>query len=64
MSISLQYLKHCDDVVVIEEGRIAERGDHKELLTNDGPYAEMFRIFEETSLKPAKKTSMFKPFVF
>ena len=45
-------------MVVIEEGRIAEHGTHSELLANDGLYTEMFRIFDETTLKPTSKTSM------
>ena len=54
---SFQYLKHCDEVMVVEDGRIAEHGTHAELLANEGIYTEMFRIFDETSMKPITKQS-------
>lgn len=53
----LQYLKHCDEVIVVEDGRIAEKGTHSELLSRDGIYTEMIRIFDETTMKPIKKQS-------
>ena len=43
---------------MVEDGRIAEQGTHQDLLANDGVYTEMYRIFDETSMKPvAKKQS-------
>jgi ABC-type multidrug transport system fused ATPase/permease subunit len=30
-----------DQVVVLEAGRVVERGSHRELLDADGPYARM-----------------------
>ncbi|KAL4230542.1 Multidrug resistance-associated protein 5 [Mactra antiquata] len=51
----LQYLKHCDEVVVMEDGIIEEKGLHHELIANDGIYANMFRIFDNTTMKPINK---------
>lgn len=34
--------RFCDDIVVFEDGRIAERGSHEELLDRHGQYAEMW----------------------
>ncbi|XP_069129777.1 ATP-binding cassette sub-family C member 5-like isoform X2 [Argopecten irradians] len=45
----LQYLKHCDEIVVMEEGRIAEHGSHETLLEAGGYYSSMMGQFHATS---------------
>ncbi|RSK26858.1 ABC transporter ATP-binding protein [Bacillus sp. HMF5848] len=37
-------LKHADEILVLEEGVIAERGTHEQLLTNNGPYQRIYDI--------------------
>ena len=38
----LSTIVHADEIVVLEQGRVAERGSHAELLARDGLYAEMW----------------------
>ncbi|MEM7455679.1 MAG: ABC transporter ATP-binding protein [Planctomycetota bacterium] len=39
----LSTITHADQIVVIDEGRLVECGNHDELLERDGKYAEMVR---------------------
>jgi ATP-binding cassette subfamily B protein len=41
----LSTIRHADLVLVLERGRIVERGAHRELLSHDGRYASMYRQF-------------------
>jgi ATP-binding cassette subfamily B protein len=34
----------ADRILVLENGQIAEQGDHEELLLRGGRYAEMFEL--------------------
>ena len=43
ISHRLSALRHADQVVVLEEGRVAEAGGHQELLHKGGLYAELYR---------------------
>jgi ATP-binding cassette subfamily B protein len=36
-------LRRADRIVVLEEGRVAETGDHKSLLLKGGIYADLYR---------------------
>ena len=40
----LQYLKDCDEVVMLKEGRITEYGQHNELMTNKSDYSELIKL--------------------
>ncbi len=37
-------LKHADEILVLENGRVAERGRHDDLLANNGPYQRIYDI--------------------
>lgn len=35
-------VKHCDEILVLDKGRIVEKGTHQTLLKNGGYYAELY----------------------
>src|SRR5690606_5562680 len=39
----LSTIRAADEILVIEAGRVAERGTHAELLNQNGRYAELYR---------------------
>jgi len=39
----LSTIRNAEQILVIEDGRIAERGTHIQLLERNGPYAELYR---------------------
>ncbi|HEY5070814.1 MAG TPA: ABC transporter ATP-binding protein [Caulobacteraceae bacterium] len=44
----LSSLMHADEIIVLEEGRIVERGDHAQLLELGGEYADLFALQTRT----------------
>ena len=38
---------NADQILVMDDGRIVERGKHAELLAADGYYAKMWRLQQE-----------------
>ncbi len=47
ISHRISAVKHADEIVVLSEGRIVQRGTHEELLRREGAYATMHRLQEE-----------------
>jgi ATP-binding cassette subfamily B multidrug efflux pump len=37
-------LKHADEIIVLDQGHIVQRGNHHELLQQDGPYRTTYNI--------------------
>jgi NHLM bacteriocin system ABC transporter peptidase/ATP-binding protein len=39
----LSAVRDCDEIIVLDAGRVVERGTHGYLMSTDGPYAELVR---------------------
>jgi len=46
----LSTIRHADQVLVLEQGKIIERGNHNGLLQQGGVYANLYRQFVKTSV--------------
>lgn len=40
----LSSLKHADEIIVLEQGRVAQRGTHQQLIEQDGTYRRVYDI--------------------
>jgi ABC-type transport system involved in Fe-S cluster assembly fused permease/ATPase subunit len=45
----LTTISHCNPIIVLKDGRVAESGTHAELLARDGVYAEMWRLQQQVA---------------
>jgi ATP-binding cassette subfamily B protein len=50
----LSSLRHADHIIVLEQGRIVERGGHEELLDLGGRYAELWRLQHRAARSESK----------
>lgn len=53
----LSTVRHADQVIVMDHGRIVERGTHSTLLANRGVYANLYRQFVRLGLGGASRPS-------
>ncbi|MDC0612593.1 lipid A ABC transporter ATP-binding protein/permease MsbA [Vibrio sp.] len=40
----LSTIEKADEILVIDEGEVVERGTHNELVSHDGPYSQLYKI--------------------
>ena len=41
----VQWLPMVDEVIVMHDGRISERGSYEELMSHDGPFAQFLKVY-------------------
>ncbi|WP_422001575.1 ABCB family ABC transporter ATP-binding protein/permease [Reyranella sp.] len=51
----LSTIINADEIVVLDRGRVVERGRHADLLANDGLYADMWRRQQEAALQAERQ---------
>jgi len=58
----LSTIRAADRILVVEDGRIVERGTHTDLLTAAGRYEELYRTqFEQPTTPPATESTVTEP---
>jgi len=60
VSHRLSMVRDCDQILVVQDGRIVERGTHDELMANGGWYARMYRL--QMALPEHEAVEMANPF--
>jgi ATP-binding cassette, subfamily B, bacterial MsbA len=54
----LSTVEHADKIIVMDDGKIIEIGNHEELLTRDGHYAKLYRMQFKDVPSPILETSL------
>ena len=46
----LSTIQDCDEIIVMEAGKVAERGTHEQLVQFGGRYTELLKMQQESAL--------------
>ena len=57
----LSTIINADEIVVLDRGRVAERGRHGELLARNGLYADMWRRQQEAAAEAERQVEEEEP---
>jgi ATP-binding cassette, subfamily C, bacterial CydCD len=64
----LNTIFQADKILVLDQGRIVERGTHRELLNKSGAYAEMVKAYQVQNLdvedRPSSASALIQPSIF
>jgi ABC-type transport system involved in cytochrome bd biosynthesis fused ATPase/permease subunit len=55
LSLFLQFLEQCDEVLYMKDGLISERGTHTELIAQGGDYCQMLQFDQIRDQKSARE---------
>jgi ABC-type multidrug transport system fused ATPase/permease subunit len=39
----LSTIRDCDEIIVMQNGKIVQRGNHDEMMVTDGPYRQLVK---------------------
>jgi ABC-type multidrug transport system fused ATPase/permease subunit len=47
----LSTIRDCDEIIVLSNGKIVERGVHREMMKHDGPYRQLIEEREQEDME-------------
>ncbi|XP_048461942.1 ATP-binding cassette sub-family C member 12 [Rhincodon typus] len=57
----LQYLEHCDEIVLLEDGKIKEKGKHELLMNENGHYASLINNYQMNQPNSSEQDNVMPP---
>ncbi len=58
ISHRISSIMHADDIIVLDQGKIVERGNHSELINKNGTYKRIYDLQSADASESAEKTEM------